>query len=497
MTDQPPPIAGATGAGRPPPVEESLEDLYENAPCGYLSTTPSGVIVKVNDTLLHWTGHTREHLLYRSFDDVLSVGSQLFYETRCLPTLRVRNELNEVALVLRRADGSSLPVLANFSVNRRVDGTPITVRTAVFDASGRQDYERDLLSARREAERSEVRVRVLQQASAAFGTARTEESLMDSLVEAALMAFDATCATVMLFHPTQDTERARDVEPVGLLRAVGETHPVGASVWIDEPRPEALAYRERRVVSIDSIDEAERTFPALAPAMVAARLAALTAIPILEDYSALGVLVCFFGRSREFDDEEVQLKRALARQAAQALQRIRLQAQLQFQALHDQLTGLANRELLHRRLAQALAAAARHQRPIALFFLDLDGFKAINDQLGHLAGDAVLVEVARRIRPVVRLSDTVARFGGDEFVVLCEDIDSSGALRVAERLRAVVRQPCAGVAGGFALTASVGVAVHDPDGTPGPEAATLVEQADAAMYRSKANGKDRETVIHI
>ena len=251
------------------------------------------------------------------------------------------------------------------------------------------------------------------------------------------------------------------------------------------------------MVSIDSIGEAERDYPDLAPALAGARLAALTAIPILEDHTALGVLVCFFARSREFDDEELQLKRALARQAAQALQRIRLQAQLQFQALHDQLTGLANRELLHRRLAQALAAAARHQRSVALFFLDLDGFKTINDELGHLAGDAVLVQIAQRIRPVVRLSDTVARFGGDEFVVLCEDIDSSAALRVAERLRAAVRQPLPGIPDALALTASVGVAVHDPDGTPGPDAATLVEQADAAMYRSKAGGKDRDTVIHL
>ena len=97
----------------------------------------------------------------------------------------------------------------------------------------------------------------------------------------------------------------------------------------------------------------------------------------------MGVLVCFFGRRRDFEDDELALNRTLARLGAQALQRIRLQEQLEHLALHDKLTGLANRELLQYRLAQALFAAGRHLRPMSVIFLDLDGFKAINDQLGH------------------------------------------------------------------------------------------------------------------
>jgi diguanylate cyclase (GGDEF)-like protein len=129
-------------------------------------------------------------------------------------------------------------------------------------------------------------------------------------------------------------------------------------------------------------------------------------------------------------------------------------------AMHDQLTGLANRELLQHRLSQALSSAGRHQRSMALVFLDLDGFKAINDHLGHTTGDSVLEQVSDRLRGVVRRHDDIARFGGDEFVVVCEDTDIEAAVRVAERIRAAIRKPLTGVPIEYPLTASIGVALH-------------------------------------
>ncbi|BDZ45546.1 GGDEF domain-containing protein [Naasia aerilata] len=114
-------------------------------------------------------------------------------------------------------------------------------------------------------------------------------------------------------------------------------------------------------------------------------------------------------------------------------------------ALHDQLTGLANRKLFHERLGQALASAYRTGRPLAVIFLDVDGFKSVNDQLGHAAGDAVLREVSHRMLRMVREYDTVGRLGGDEFVVVCENVDETVAERIAERIRAAVREPFAGI----------------------------------------------------
>lgn len=479
--------AGADGAAGVELFEPSLEDLYEHAPCGYLTTAPNGVVVKVNETFLAWTGYSRDQVVGQPFASLLNVGSQLFYATRCLPVLRLEGEVREVALVLDRSHGRPLPILVNSIMLAGDDGQPRLVRTAVFDATRRQDYERDLLFARRAAERSEVRIRTLQEAAATFGAAKSEESVTAALAEIACAAFDATCATVML--PVTDS---------GNLRAVaGAAHPVGESVSIDSQRPEAEALRRANVVTISSVDEAERMFPALAEPLHAARLEAMTATPLLADDAPMGVLVCFFGRRRDFEEDELALNRTLARLGAQALQRIRLQEQLEHLALHDKLTGLANRELLQDRLAQALFAASRHLRPMSVIFLDLDGFKAINDQLGHAAGDAVLVEVSARLRGAVRPSDTIARFGGDEFVVVCEDAAADAAVAVAERIRMAIGQPIAHIPVALPLTASIGVARHRPNGGRTPEPDEVVRRADAAMYQSKESGKDRYTVVDI
>ena len=127
--------------------------------------------------------------------------------------------------------------------------------------------------------------------------------------------------------------------------------------------------------------------------------------------------------------------------------------------------------------------------------MDLDGFKAVNDGLGHLAGDAVLEEVARRLRAVVRGSDTLARFGGDEFVVICEDIGADEAQGLAERIRLAVKQPMPGPAAAFAVTASVGIALHEPVDGSAVTAAEILKAADVAMYASKCAGKDHITLV--
>ncbi|HYO33874.1 MAG TPA: diguanylate cyclase [Nocardioidaceae bacterium] len=478
------PGVGPASEGDVTPSEQSYEDLYEHAPCGYLSTLADGTMVKVNDTFLTLTGYSRSDVVGQSFASLLSVGSALFYETRCLPVLRLKGEVHEVALVLRCLDGKSLSVLVNSTMRATSLGQQKLIRTAVFDSTGRRDYERDLLEARRAAELSEARVRVLQEASTTFGASKSEESLTTALAEIAREAFDATSTAVML------------VSDAGMHLVAG-THPLDPSEHPEETRPEAVALRTGSVVTIGSIDEANHTFPALVESLLAARLEAVSVVPLLGDGSSLGVLICFFGRRREFDAHGLELQTALVRYAGQVLLRIRLQSELEHMALHDQLTGLANRELLRDRLSQVLSAAERHQRPMALVFLDLDGFKAINDHLGHTTGDSVLEQVSDRLRHVVRRNDTIARFGGDEFVVVCEDTDTEAAVLVSERIRVAIREPLTGVPPAFPLTASIGVALHHPNGGPVATADVMVRRADAAMYESKKSGKDRNTLVTV
>jgi sigma-B regulation protein RsbU (phosphoserine phosphatase) len=141
---------------------EDLEDLYENAPCGQLSTLPDGRIVKVNATLLDWLGYRREELVgRRTFSDLLTVGGRIYHETHFAPLLRMQGRISGIALELRTADGGRLPVMVSSAAGGGSGGRPALVRTSVFDARDRRAYETELLRARREAERERERVQQL------------------------------------------------------------------------------------------------------------------------------------------------------------------------------------------------------------------------------------------------------------------------------------------------------------------------------------------------
>ncbi len=171
--------------------------------------------------------------------------------------------------------------------------------------------------------------------------------------------------------------------------------------------------------------------------------------------------------------------------------RRRAEAELNQLALYDSVTGLANRTLMLDRIAVALQRQRRQPRAVAVLFLDLDGFKTVNDSLGHSAGDRLLRMVGERLGGAVRGGDTVARFGGDEFAVLCEGLVSSQeAVEVAGRISAALTPPFELDGSQVFVTASVGIAV-----TPAADAQTLLQNADAAMYRAKERGRARYEVF--
>ncbi|SCX55550.1 diguanylate cyclase/phosphodiesterase with PAS/PAC sensor(s) [Klenkia marina] len=171
-------------------------------------------------------------------------------------------------------------------------------------------------------------------------------------------------------------------------------------------------------------------------------------------------------------------------------ERLAFQSQLEHQATHDPLTGLPNRTRLTGFVAERFVAGAAGR--LSCLFLDVDDFKVVNDSLGHAAGDQLLVQVAQRLRSVVRPSDLVVRFGGDEFVVVCEDLSEAGAVVLGERISAELARPVQLGGVGVGVRVSVGVTVQTADHADADE---LVRDCDIAMYQAKAGGKGRVSVL--
>ena len=463
-----------------------LDVLLANAPCGLLTTDRDDRVSWVNSTFLEWTGFTEAQVVGRDFHLLLDSGSQVFYGTRYQAELWARGEVRELALTVVKDDGTDMPILMNARMTSP-DGRAPIVQLAIFDSTGRIDYERQMLAAKRLAESSEMSVRILQDASTLFLAATSEAELGAAVSTSARDAFAASDVAVVAYEPDGTTFRISVGSHLReLLDAVRTSRPVGAR-----------ALRADEVLLIPTLEDAFLRSDEVGRLFRAHRAEALSAVPIAAGDEVLGAFVFLFGRSRAFDDRAVELQRALARQAGLVLARLRLEAALERMAMHDQLTGLANRALLDECVSQSLAAAERAGSPISLIFIDLDGFKRINDELGHRSGDLVLKVVAARMNSAVREADIVGRFGGDEFLVICQNTDEHAVAAIAERLAEEISVSIEGIPIEMGVTASVGIAVYHPGESTLQTSESLVRQADAAMYNSKRAGAGLVTVVRV
>lgn len=215
------------------------------------------------------------------------------------------------------------------------------------------------------------------------------------------------------------------------------------------------------------------------PLVRAGQVGAYAGVPLIDDGVVLGSIAIFDSEARDFTSEDLELLDYQARLAASVLA-------LRRTARTDVLTGLPNRAVLDDRLAQAIERLARHRGYAAVLYLDLDGFKELNDSHGHDVGDWVLVEFARRLSKILRPTDTLVRLGGDEFVVVCEDVaDVVDGEAIAQRVVDAVAADWVFRGETVSVEVSVGLALTD---TSSAEPEALVRAADAAMYGAKARG---------
>ncbi|WP_431278343.1 diguanylate cyclase [Leifsonia poae] len=425
-------------------------------PCALARLDANGDLVEANELFLTWSGLSRESIPGQPasafVDESPSDGSDLG--------------------LIRHVDGSRRHVL--ISRTRSGDGELL----AVMDATARAAYEGELTQTWALQERTRARLELIIEASIAFSAASNETDLSRILAGTAARAYRAEKSAVFL----------RDEQDA--LHLVAGTDALEGA--IDTSTVLSQLVDSGHVQTISGIEGAHAFSPALADAFRSSGVHSILVSPIRRDGIRFGVFACYFLHPRIFDSEAAPLADALAGQAAQIATSLRLQHQLEHAATHDEVTGLPNRRRLEAHLTeyQAESELARGDSVVAALFVDLDGFKTVNDDYGHHAGDRLLNEVGTRLRQAVRQHDFVSRYGGDEFVIVCEVPDIGLAHDIAERIRNAIARPYSGLPASLPIHASIGIALAenrsrdwDPD--------ELIRLADHAMYRAKNSGGNR------
>jgi diguanylate cyclase (GGDEF)-like protein len=350
-------------------------------------------------------------------------------------------------------------------------------RRRVADLQDRLDAATALETARRRGETADALLSLARRLADPVPAGDVAERVAAAIPD----VVEADHAAVMLCDLADGTFRMG-----GLVGFSPELLPALRSLQIrpsDTPELEVLmASSEPRFYRPDTAD------PFIRGVMESAGTRTSAVVPIRSRQEVLGLAVAGWREDVQLDPERIERLIGLAGQAAAALQNAQLLEEMRRRALEDELTKLPNRVLFEDRLAQALARARRRAERVAVASLDLDRFKQVNDSLGHAAGNELLREVGRRLTMTLRGGDTVARAGGDEFMLLLPDVRESRDLSaVAEKVRRVLARPFRVDGHNLFITASIGLAVHPEDGDT-PE--RLLRNADAAMYRAKELGRN-------
>lgn len=310
--------------------------------------------------------------------------------------------------------------------------------------------------------------------------------LIGSLLRVTACYLDAPAA--VFYVSVAGSERLRALDKIGIDADVADLGPGEGLAGAAARSRDVVVWPAPDVPDDDPGAATDGTRPAATEP--AAGVETALAMPVRSGSNPFGVLA-YYGRSkpRPYAADDVAMLSALVRQAEIAIDSSFLYDEATRLSLTDGLTGLWNRRHLALRIEAELSRAVRFGEPFSVLYCDLDGFKPVNDTLGHQAGDTVLIETARRLTDATREVDIVARPGGDEFTLLLPRTGLAGALRLADKIRTAIGSRPFDLDGTqIQVSVSVGVAAYPEHGSSGKE---LLAAADGALYRAKAEGRDR------
>jgi diguanylate cyclase (GGDEF)-like protein/PAS domain S-box-containing protein len=444
--------------------QQRFRSLFEYHPDPIISLKHDGTISRVNVALEMKTGFLGEDLIGRPWLDVIDGGSRAAAQQAF--AIAATGEAKEIGARLLARSGSAMEVslkLVPLRVANDVEGAYVIAR----DLTAQRAAEREIAS---QAER----VRELYAAASARG--KSVETQIDNTLALGCRMFGFDYGYVTRFQENQ----------LAVLNAVGKGSSVTrGSVWqMATSLSRHLLGRHSLFVS-DLHEEPWASDPAISTAP----WRAYYGIKLVVNEKDFGAMVFASREPRAaLDARDRDLLHMMALFVAAALERVRYAESIEQLAFYDSLTGLPNRVLFDDRMRQTIGAAKRYDRDFAVMYLDLDAFKAINDEYGHPEGDRVLREVSQRLLGALRESDTLARFGGDEFVVLQPVVNAqTDAEDLAGKLVRALHEPIDTGLHRHHVRTSVGIALYPRDGTTSNE---LLECADRALYRAKRAGRD-------
>ncbi|WP_162564318.1 MULTISPECIES: diguanylate cyclase [Microbacterium] len=432
--------------------------------CGLVAVDHESTVLDANAQLLEWLGCERRDVIGRPLESLLTLRMPLTGADGQRPT----------DATLHGLSGVVRPVVVG-SLGENEGGIE---RIAVYDVSTRSAFNLGFQGAEAKTERGRHRLQILLNAAVGFGNVRTEVDAAELLADVAERAFAASAVSVHIDGPD------------GLFHAAG-VNPLAARWPAGLRPPGTVTMLGGEVLIVRSPEDADGYAPGVGMSDVyrACGVHAAIASPMRSHGDAVGSMICFFDHPREFDEEAVPLAEALSNQAAQAIARVRLENMQRRAIMHDEVTGLPNRRLIEEDVTRTLLQG---YSALTVIFIDLDGFKAVNDLLGHAAGDALLREIGHRLRGVIRQTDVLGRFGGDEFIAVATVDDDADAAALADRIRAAIAEPYDELPPILSITASVGVVIVGNDGAPVMD--QLIRAADHAMYEAKMAGGDRVVI---